>query len=91
MECEEHECVEHERMFVNSMAEAEWANIEDRVGSDTASQPPTGRNSTTGQTWDLIWYQAHYGIVSSLSRLNGHDFLSETLALPSRRTLLTTT
>ena len=22
-----------------------------------------GRNSTTGQTWDLIWYQAHYGII----------------------------
>ena len=50
-----------------------------------------GRNSTTGQTWDLIWYYPLTESSSSLSRLNGHDFLSETLALPSRRTLLTTT
>ena len=41
MECEEHECVEHERMFVNSMAEAEWANIEEKLSNHKLSKVET--------------------------------------------------
>ena len=47
----------------------EWANMEDRVGSDTASQPPTGRNSTTEGMQEPEWPE-EYGIKTVRNYIN---------------------
>ena len=48
----------------------------------------SGRNSTTGQTWDLIWYQAHYGIIIFTQSTERARFLIRD-ACAAQQTLLT--